>query len=712
MNHSTSPASSSTGRIDISSAVFLTDVQLEQVRAEGTRMLDTTDEQLASLRSLTPPPSDEALAEQPRWVHYPWRSTAVRVLGPAGFHRLRLDRNRNKITASEQDRLRQLSIGVVGLSVGHTVAYALAMEGLCGSLDLVDFDDVDLSNLNRIPVSLADLGVNKAIVAARRIAEIDPYLPVRVRTDGIGTDNIDDFLDGLDLVLEECDSFDVKVLVRERARARRIPVVMETSDRGVLDVERFDLEPDRPLFHGLVGDIDSTSLADLTARQKVPLGLRILDPKALSTRMAASLLEMGRTLSTWPQLGGDVLLGGASVAAAVRRFGLGEPLPSGRIRIDVDDTLDLLGDVPVVTREVTREQDERPSPVAVYRTLDTASAISFAAGRAPSGGNAQPWSLDVDDSGITLRVDPARSSSVDIAYRGSFVALGAAVHNAIAAATDRGVLGDVVVTGHGVDTAVRVEFGTEGHARSGLDITHVLARATNRAAPIAASMSLADAEELGAVADGADARAIVIIDPGTIDEVADIVAAGDRIRFLTGPLHGEMISELRWPETGADLSAHGDTGIEVTSLGIAADELIMLDVLARSDVMGALADWDAGSMLGRDTHDRISGSSAVVAVVVDGETPADYIRGGRIAQSLWVDAERRGYAVHPITPLFLYANRAEEIESISSDRGTELQDLSTSLGTTLGVLDSERIALLLRVFRTDSAPEPSRRLSL
>jgi hypothetical protein len=27
---------------------------------------------------------------------------------------------------------------------------------------------------------------------------------------------------------------------------------METSDRGVLDVERFDLEPDRPIFHGLL----------------------------------------------------------------------------------------------------------------------------------------------------------------------------------------------------------------------------------------------------------------------------------------------------------------------------------------------------------------------------------------------------------------------------------------------------------------------------
>jgi len=43
-------------------------------------------------------------------------------------------------------------------------------------------------------------------------------------------------------VIEECDSLDMKFLVREAARDRQIPVIMETSDRGVLDVERFDLE--------------------------------------------------------------------------------------------------------------------------------------------------------------------------------------------------------------------------------------------------------------------------------------------------------------------------------------------------------------------------------------------------------------------------------------------------------------------------------------
>ncbi|GGG15788.1 hypothetical protein GCM10007304_32310 [Rhodococcoides trifolii] len=303
---------------------------------QKTVVLDTTNEQTRSLDALLPPLDDDARAEATRWVHYPWRHALVHLLGPTSFRRLRLDRNRNKITAAEQDSVARLSVGVVGLSVGHAVAHTLALEGLCGELRLADFDDLDLSNLNRVPATVFDLGVNKAVLAARRIAEIDPYLTVHTFTDGITPGTVDDFLAGLDVVVEECDSMDAKVMIRDHARRRGIPVVMETSDGGVLDVERFDLDPERPLFHGLLGDIDHASLTSMTAAQKASMAAQILDPTKVTARMLASVPEIGTTLSSWPQLGSDVALGGASVAAVIRAFALGTPPPSGRVRIDLD----------------------------------------------------------------------------------------------------------------------------------------------------------------------------------------------------------------------------------------------------------------------------------------------------------------------------------------------------------------------------------------
>ncbi|HNM85411.1 MAG TPA: Rv1355c family protein, partial [Mycobacterium sp.] len=268
----------------------------------GIAVVDRLDEQRAGLARLIPAPDRDLLDEPSRWVYYPWRRTIVHVLGPLAFRRLRLDRNRNMITADEQDRLGRQRIGVVGLSVGHVVAHTLAAEGLAGSLVLADFDELELSNLNRVPATVFDLGENKAVVAARRIAELDPYLDVQVLTAGLTTDTMAEFLSGLDVVVEECDALDMKALVRLSARAARIPVVMATSDRGMVDVERFDLEPDRPILHGLIGDTGIDELADLSSRDKVPHVLRVVDAANGSARGAASMLEVGRTISTWPQL--------------------------------------------------------------------------------------------------------------------------------------------------------------------------------------------------------------------------------------------------------------------------------------------------------------------------------------------------------------------------------------------------------------------------
>ncbi|MBX9918614.1 MAG: ThiF family adenylyltransferase, partial [Mycolicibacterium frederiksbergense] len=167
-------------------------------RDPGIELLDHHGQQLASLEGLRPTPDPDLLAEPGRWAFYPWRRAAVAVLGPRGFRALRLDRNRNSITAVEQDRLSELSIGVAGLSVGHIIAHTLAMQGVCGNLRLADFDELELSNLNRVPATVFDLGVNKAHVAARRIAEIDPYLPVEVFDTGLNPETLDDFVEGLD----------------------------------------------------------------------------------------------------------------------------------------------------------------------------------------------------------------------------------------------------------------------------------------------------------------------------------------------------------------------------------------------------------------------------------------------------------------------------------------------------------------------------------
>ncbi|WP_328391447.1 ThiF family adenylyltransferase [Nocardia sp. NBC_00416] len=273
------------------------------------------------------------------WAWYPWSGRLVHVLPCEEFRLVRTDRNREKIQRPEQRRLLARRIGIAGLSVGNSAALTLVAGGIGGSFRLADFDELGLTNLNRLRAGLHHLGVNKAVLSARQMFEVDPYLDIEIFTDGLTEDNIDRFFDGLDLMVEECDTPKIKLAAREYARERRIPVVMDCNDRGMLDVERFDLEPDRPLLHGRLGAVGSAELDVLSPTARVEVLLAMVDPERISPGLAAAFGQIGVTLSAWPQLAADVALGGALVADAARRILLGLPCESGRFYVDLAELI-------------------------------------------------------------------------------------------------------------------------------------------------------------------------------------------------------------------------------------------------------------------------------------------------------------------------------------------------------------------------------------
>lgn len=674
---------------------------LDRLRADpAIEFIDHSDAQLGEARKLLPPPDPELVAEPCCWVYYPWRRTVVAVLPPRAFRAVRLDRNRNMITAEEQARLGALRIGVAGVSVGHVIAHTLAAQGICGELRLADFDSLELSNLNRVPATVFDLGVNKAEVAARRIAELDPYLPVRVLTAGLTVDTVDEFLDGLDIVVEECDSLDMKVVVREGARARGIPVLMASSDRGLLDVERFDLEPKRPILHGLLGELDFARLPQMSSREKVPYLLRFLEAEQLSPRLAASAVELDRQLSTWPQLAGDVVLGATAVAEAVRRIGLGEALRSGRARIDVGGRLDRLDEPEAKANNSLPEQYSDPALPGVSG-LVTAAAI-----RAPSGGNAQPWHIETTPDAVTIRLAPQHTSMMDVGFRGSAVAVGAALFNARVSAARQQMLGPVTLR-EGADCT---QLAATLDLRAGTDpvlaalYEPMLARETNRRLGVSRPIAADTIEALAAAARREGGRLHLVTQRDDIERAATIFAATDRIRYLTPRLHAQMVSELRWP--GDDDS---DTGIDVNSLELEASALAVLDILRRPDVMNHLAQWKGGSALGEDTRRHVSAGSAIAVISVTEGALADYARGGAAVEAVWIAAQQRGLAVQPYSPVFLYAQDANDLTELSVSFAEELGDLQQEFRK-LACLPADAVpALVLRLTVSEPASVRSRR---
>lgn len=292
-----------------------------------------------------PDPATADPDDHTRYVYFPWRSTVVRLPDASLFHRLRTSRNSYLITGPEQHRWSSALIGVAGLSVGASLLHSCVLTG-ARRLRIADLDTLGPTNLNRLAGSVCDLGTAKTELAMRRTLETDPYAELQVFADGVTDDCVDDFFGGgpaplADVILEEVDDLAAKVAVRRVARDRGIPLVMVTDDGDnvLVDVERYDLDPRYPPFHGRagnVGDLDPAQLRDPSHRMRI---VRAIVGDDIGNRTRDALDEVGRTIASWPQLGSAATLAGAVGAVTARRIVCGDDVPSGRARVSIDDIL-------------------------------------------------------------------------------------------------------------------------------------------------------------------------------------------------------------------------------------------------------------------------------------------------------------------------------------------------------------------------------------
>ena len=188
--------------------------------------------------------------------------------------------------------------------------------------------------------SICDVGLSKIDIAERRILEGDPYSSVTRFEHGYATDVADEFLGvatgkPVSVIIEEIDDVAMKIDMRRRARAARIPVVSVTDigENVMLDIERYDLDPEYPIFHGRGEKFSPTDAADPT--QRLDMAMAIVGDN-LTSRMAFSAGQVGRSLASWPQLGSTAAMSGGLAAAAARNIVCGRPVVSGRYVLDIE----------------------------------------------------------------------------------------------------------------------------------------------------------------------------------------------------------------------------------------------------------------------------------------------------------------------------------------------------------------------------------------
>lgn len=667
------------------------------------------------------------------WVYYPWNAKLVHLLDEHEFSIVRTNRNKHKITVEEQERLSDKKIGVMGLSVGQSVSLTLTMERGFGELRIADFDELDLSNINRIRTGVQNLKIKKTTIVAREIAEIDPFLKVVCFEDGITAENLDAFLTEngkLDLLIDECDSFDIKINSRKKAKSLGIPVLMEGSDRGTIDIERFDLEPERKVLHGMIEHLDMDKYGDYTTMdERLPYITAVTGVETLSPRMKGSAIEIMSSISTWPQLASAVTYGGGVTADLARKILLGNLNLSGRFFLDLDE---LISDPEkpktenlepkaelLTTKEIEEYLDQQNFHLPVNGDEideNTLLALIDDAHLAPSGGNNQPWRFHYQHKILHLFLEESVTKAfLDPDYMSSYTSVGTAIENLLLSAASYKLKVNWELTPELAPKHI-AWFSFETNHEPTTEEQHLAAqiklRHTNRQITPKQEIDQTTLLNLSAITANIEgAKLKWITDPVKIQSLAAISAHADLLRMFIPEAHSDFIyKEMRW-----NLDEVNDTqdGIGIHTLDLSYNDQIGLRLVKDCRTVNFLKQINGGNAFKKLAMQQFMSSSAIGLITMPKTAASPFIEGGRAAEKLWLAATSLNLQIHPVNVslIFFYKNKTAKNLVIPEQQKATLMQLEQTFNTIFENTPEEKAIFMFRVFKAPSSPERTIRKS-
>jgi molybdopterin/thiamine biosynthesis adenylyltransferase len=155
-----------------------------------------------------------------------------------------------------QAKLKAAHVAVIGAGgIGCPAITYLAAAGI-GRLTIIDNDVVELSNLQRQPLFTdADIGAQKAAVAADAARRINPHVEAVAVVERIDNDNAAALLRGASLILDGCDNFATRLAVNDAAAVLQIPLLSAAIGAFEGQVALYEgWRTDSPCYACLVGD--------------------------------------------------------------------------------------------------------------------------------------------------------------------------------------------------------------------------------------------------------------------------------------------------------------------------------------------------------------------------------------------------------------------------------------------------------------------------
>ena len=141
------------------------------------------------------------------------------------------------------DLLNKKCVLVVGIGgVGGYVCDALVRSGI-GKIVIVDFDIVDITNINRqIVAFMSTVGRKKVDVMKERLLDINPNLDIVCYDMFLDKNNLDEvFSISFDYVVDACDSVDTKKVLIDKCVNNNIPIISSMGTAKKMDPSKLEI---------------------------------------------------------------------------------------------------------------------------------------------------------------------------------------------------------------------------------------------------------------------------------------------------------------------------------------------------------------------------------------------------------------------------------------------------------------------------------------
>jgi hypothetical protein len=331
-----------------------------------------------------------------------------------------------------------------------------------------------------------------------------------------------------------------------------------------------------------------------------------------------------------------------------------------------------------------------------------------AAGRAPSGGNCQPWLVEISDTTIIVKLNPQKLGQIlDVNHYGSHFALGAFAQNLELAAKHLGLqLSSEII--HASDPnhfSLKYTLNDRTQPKTHPLYFAVLKRDTNRqlAKGKLISPSLVNSLQNIAVADNPNFRLDTVSSHQQKTECANILGVADRIRTKNYPLLKQMLEEIRWTPSAA---ASTLDGVDIRTMELPGNVNKMLQLLSK---FASLAKIMPDLALEKQAWPLLKNSSHLCLLSFKGKpNPNSFFQTGYVMEHLWLEATLQNLSVHPWTVITFFIIRAKFFKNTAFSK-TEEADLIHQEKRLHQLFNLPQNYTPAFIFRLSQSDPPSRR---